>query len=341
MRCKLAAFLMLAVPTLAAAEDTVYKKALKSTVWIVQPVSREGNRVMLRTGSGSVIDVKRKLILTNYHVVEEIPDVIVCFPIFDKKGELIPEKDKYNSALKDIGLKGRVIAKDPTKDLAIIELVKDAPLPHGTMAVRMAKGPPEPSQKVHSIGSPGISGALFNYTGGEVKSVYHKDWRVSRMQNDPNPLMLSAHVIETSSATNKGDSGGPLLNDKCELVGVTQGMSVGGDDTRIVSYFIAVDEVRDLLKRNKIPFSTAGGTAVAAADKPLPNAPTATTSGNVTPMISDAERRERDAVTMLDFAKQVAREGKTEKARTRLEEIVKKFAGTKAADEAKMLLEKK
>src|SRR5207237_6411151 len=111
-----------ALPALAVAQDSVYKKALKSTVWIVQPISREDGKVVLRTGSGSVIDVKQKLILTNYHVVEDVPDVTVCFPIFDKQGKLVPEKDKYNSSLKDIGLKGRVIAKDSTKDLAIIKL---------------------------------------------------------------------------------------------------------------------------------------------------------------------------------------------------------------------------
>src|SRR5579859_1585043 len=118
------------LPAFSNAEETVYKKALKSTVWIVQPIERQGNKVLLRTGSGSVIDVKQKLLLTNYHVVEDNPDVIICFPIFDKQGKLIPEKEKYNAALKDIGLKGRVIAKDSTKDLAIIKL--EAQLPTGT-----------------------------------------------------------------------------------------------------------------------------------------------------------------------------------------------------------------
>src|SRR5262249_41621732 len=113
MRHVLTAVCALALPALVAAEDSVYKKALKSTVWIVQPVSRDGGKVLLRTGSGSVIDVKQKLVLTNYHVVEDNPDVTVCFPIFDKQGKLVPEKDKYKAALNEIGIKGRVIAKEP------------------------------------------------------------------------------------------------------------------------------------------------------------------------------------------------------------------------------------
>jgi S1-C subfamily serine protease len=339
MRRILPAIAVLALlPAFSIAEETVYKRALKSTVWIVQPISREGNKIMLRTGSGAVIDVKQKLILTNYHVVEEIPDAIICFPIFDKQGKLIPEKDKYSAALKDIGLKGRVIARDSSKDLALIKLDVSVPLPAATPALRMARTTPEPGEKVHSIGSPGLSGALFNYTGGEVKSVYHKDWKAMRIANDPNPLQLSAKVIETSSGTNKGDSGGPLLNDKCELVGVTQGGNFGAADANPISYFIAIEEVRDLLKRNKITISTPAAGSAVAADKPKE---TPMTTGDTTTAPVDAKKLEADAANKLDLAKQLASSGKIEKARERYEEIVKKFPGTKAADEAKALLEKK
>src|SRR5262245_18537053 len=180
MRHVVIAVSALALPALAAAEDSVYKKGLKSTVWVVQPLTRDWGKVVLRTGSGSVIDAKQKLILTNYHVVEDIPDAIVCFPIFDKQGNLIPEKDKYSAVLKDIGLKGHVIAKDPKRDLAVIKLEPATALPHGTLALRLAKTAPSPGDKVHSIGSPGVSGALFNYTDGAVKSVYKKKWQAKR-----------------------------------------------------------------------------------------------------------------------------------------------------------------
>lgn len=329
----------IALPTLAAADDNVYKKALKSTVWIVQPLEREGNKLNFRMGSGSIIDAKQKLILTNYHVVEEIAEVLVCFPIFDKQGKLIPEKDKYLSSLQQIGLKGRVIAKDSTRDLAVIRVEKEIALPPATPALRLAKSSPDPGDKVHSIGSPSVSGALFNYTDGSVKSVYQKKWRAMRKPNDPNPLQLEARVIETSSATNKGDSGGPLLNDKCEIVGVTQGASAGDETARPISYFIAVEEVRDLLKKNKITLTTPAGSSAVAADKPKIDKP-ATTTGATT-AAPDAERLEADAATKLDLAKQLAAAGKVEKALERYQDIVKKFPGTKAAVEAQKLLDKK
>src|SRR5947209_1939474 len=85
----------LALTAPAAAQESVYKKGLKSTVWIFQITEQVGNRVSYRSGSGSVIDARHKLILTNYHVVADVPEATVCFPQFDKQGHLIPERDKY------------------------------------------------------------------------------------------------------------------------------------------------------------------------------------------------------------------------------------------------------
>ena len=329
--------IILAVSAPVTAQENVYKKGLKSTVWIVQVVGREGNRVSLRTGSGSLIDAKQKLILTNYHVVEDIPDVTVCFPQFDKQGKLIPEKDKYRELLSQIGLKGRVIAKDSTRDLAIVQLPKETPLPRDTPALRLANESPDPGVRVHSIGSPGISEALFNYTDGAVKSVAHKEWKAMHRPNDPNPLQLSARVITTSSGTNKGDSGGPLMNDKAELIGVTQGGSFGGGDANPVSYFIDVSEVRYVLKNAKLKLTTPSATM--AADSPAKvERPAATTTSDTT--TSDADRKEHQAASKLELAKALAG-SKPEKAVERLKEIVKDFSGTKAAEEAKQLLEKK
>ncbi|MFL5342054.1 MAG: trypsin-like peptidase domain-containing protein [Gemmataceae bacterium] len=326
----LAAVLALSAP--AVAQETVYKKALKSTVLVVQPVDREGKMVRLRTGSGSVIDAKQKLILTNYHVVRDIPDATVCFPQFDKQGKLISERDKYFSleVLSQVGLKGKVIAKDPTRDLAIIQLPKEVPLPVGTPALKLAKDSPEVSERVHSIGSPGISVALFNYSEGAVKAVGPKSWKVENME-------LSARVIETNSGTNRGDSGGPLLNDKVELVGVTQGVTSEGQLSNPVALFIDVSEVKTLLKNSKIKLSMPSA-SMAADTPPKAEKPAATTTSDTT--TTDAEKKEKQAATKLELAKELAG-SKPEKAIERYKEIVANFPGTKAAAEAKQLLEKK
>jgi hypothetical protein len=72
--------------------------------------------------------------------------------------------------------------------------------------------------------------------------VYKKEWKA---EIEPKKSAnFDAKVIETDSATNPGDSGGPLLNDKGELVGVTHG---GAINAQLVSTFIDVSEVKTLL----------------------------------------------------------------------------------------------
>jgi S1-C subfamily serine protease len=316
-------------------EESVYKKGLRSTVWIVQPVG--GNR--MRTGSGSLIDAQQKLILTNYHVVGDDDKAFILFPIIDKAGKLTPERDTYLRLLQSNGaIEGKVIGRDMRRDLALIQLQVKS-LPVGTPAVRIAKDSPGPSDKVHSIGSPGISAGLFNYTDGSVKTVAQKSWRAQRMPNDPMPLELSAKVIETSSATNKGDSGGPLFNDKCELVGVTQGMSVGAEGERSVSYFIDVSEVKfmldTLVKAKKIrPVKAA---VVASADTPTTDKPM--TTSNTQPM-TDSAKQEELASSKLILAQELEKGGKLDRALERYRDIVKQYPKTQAAAEAQKLLDK-
>ncbi len=307
------------------AEESVFKKGLKSTVWIVQPTSGTS----FRSGSGTLIDAKNGYVLTNYHVVRDKVEVTVFFPAFDAKGNLIPEREKYN--IQQAGIPGKVMFTESSKDLALIRL---SSVPKGTPALRMAKDSPAPGDRVHSIGSPGVSGALFAYTDGSVKAVYQKKMKAQSKANDPDAFVIDAKIIESSSATNKGDSGGPLMNEKAELVGVTQGMLIGGDDVRTVSYFVDVSEVRNVLKGHKITLSTPAGPTV-AADNPKPEKPTTPTSGSAVPAGPDKERSARASLNAAGLY-----EGKPDKIKEVYLDVIEKYPGTKAADEAKKLLEK-
>jgi S1-C subfamily serine protease len=336
-RVLLSAFCLIAVPTLSIAQENVYKKALPSTLWIVQPIS--GGRI--RMGSGSLIDAQKKLVLTNFHVVGEMKEVVAFFPIFDNKKNLIPERDKYMELLKaKVGIVGKVLFAESSKDLAIIQL---ASVPKGTPALRLAKDSPGPGDRIHSIGSPGVSGALFNYTDGSVKSVYEKKFRTGAGPNDPNSFTIDARIIETSSGTNQGDSGGPLLNDKCELIGVTQGMLIGKEEVRPISYFIDISEVKNVLKTHHLSVNSTTTATIAAetaqasktVEKPkddkAADAPMATAA-------SEKRKLEETAETRLNGAKFFLQSNKKE-ARRLLQEIVDDFPATAAAGEAKKLLE--
>src|SRR5438045_2845965 len=148
------------------AGKNVYQSTLRSMVWIVVPqeVARRGGMVAysFASGSGSLIDVPDRLILTNYHVVRESPTATVMFPVF-AKGKLIQEREYYEKRLETEGILARVVARDTKHDLALLRVEK---LPEGTPALKLAKDPAGPGETVHALGNPGASGALWAYTPG-------------------------------------------------------------------------------------------------------------------------------------------------------------------------------
>lgn len=227
------------LPAVAIAADEksegakVYKKAVPGVVWIHS--KRDAG---LATGSGSLIDKDRRLVLTNYHVVHETPTAKVFFPHF-RDGQPVAEKDYYRDRAKRLAIDAKVIALDKKADLAVLQL---ASLPADAEPIPLAGGSPDPGDTVHSIGSAGKSDALFGYVKGAVRQVYKKEWKAEIAPRKV--ATFEAKVVETDSATNPGDSGGPLLNSSGELVGVTQG---GALNAQLVSTFIDVSEVKQLL----------------------------------------------------------------------------------------------
>jgi S1-C subfamily serine protease len=311
------------------AGEKAYQTTLKGTAWIVVP--RPGpspTQRLVSTGSGVLIDSTHRLVVTNFHVVGNENKVFVLFPIM-RKGRPVAESSEYWNQLKnDQAIRGEVIARDTRRDLAIVRL---ASLPPGTVPLRLAREGASPGQRVHSVGNPGRSGALWLYTSGTVRQVYHKHWQIKEREKI---YSLDAEVVETQSPTNPGDSGGPLVNDRGELVGITQGHAV---DAQLLSLFIDVSEVREVLRQHKI---TAKVAPAVAARESTEEPPKPGTHSPVARVEDGALVDEHRATTKLNFAKTLAADGKIERAKDRCEEIINSYPNTKAATEAKQLLEK-
>jgi S1-C subfamily serine protease len=305
----------------------IYQRALKSAVWIAHAIEVGNGKAVLATGSGSVIDIPRRLVLTNFHVVGREKIVQVFFPQFDKQNKLIAAKEHYFQLFQaNKGFRGEVIAVDEKRDLALIKLADK--LPPGTTAVPLAKEGVGPGDSVHSIGNPGASDALWAYTPGSVKAVYRKNWSVKERNE---MLHFEAQVVETTSPVNPGDSGGPLVNSQGELVAVTQG-GVSAQGT--ISYFIDVSEVRALLTAKKIQVAPGPPAMVASNVEPKPVA-----TAPKEPEVSQAEKDEKTAKAKLHLAMQMVND-RPERAKERFDEIIKQYPTTKAAGEAKDWLEK-
>src|SRR5207244_2870107 len=111
-------------------------------------------------------------------------------------------------------IRAQVVATDSLRDLALLELES---LPDGIDALALAAQSSRPGDDVHSIGNSGMAkssaGMLWRYTRGNVRQVYERKIRAS-------DSVEAIQFVETQSPVNLGDSGGPLLNDRGELIGV-------------------------------------------------------------------------------------------------------------------------
>jgi S1-C subfamily serine protease len=178
----------------------VYKKALPSVVNITStavafdffygPVPQQGQ------GSGFILD-KQGHILTNDHVIDNAQRVEVT--LFDKH--------KY---------KATVVGVDKGHDLALLQINNAPNLQPATLAesTDLTVG-----QRVYAIGNPfGLSGTM---TRGIISAI-----RSIRGPNN-NPI---EDAIQTDAAVNPGNSGGPLLNSRGEVIGITTLIANNGAD---------------------------------------------------------------------------------------------------------------
>src|SRR5262249_7922893 len=190
------------------------------------------------TGTGSLIDRKHRLVVTNCHVVGDAGNVPLYFPEADK-GEIASKRDFYK---RKTGYAGRVVMREERCDLALVQLEK---LPGDSKVLPLSKASSRPASQVHSVGNPGVSGALWCYSPGRVRQIYRNKWTVMD-EFEGKTTNYDGMVLETDSPINPGDSGGPLVNERGVMVGVAHGYNPGAQN---FSLFIDVSEVRDLMKR--------------------------------------------------------------------------------------------
>lgn len=148
-------------------------------------------------GSGFVID-KEGHIVTNYHVVEDADTVQVVF------------SDDTNP------VEAKVLGSDPSTDLAILQVDTDGraltPIPLGDSDSVV------PGDTAIAIGNP--FGLDRTITEGIVSAI-------QRSIRAPDGFRIE-NVIQTDAAINSGNSGGPLLNDRGEVIGVNSQIIAGG-----------------------------------------------------------------------------------------------------------------
>jgi S1-C subfamily serine protease len=181
-------------------------------------------------GSGFVIDADGH-ILTNYHVVQGAETIEVT----------LGDQSRY---------KAKYIGADTRNDIALIQIDpkgrKITALPLGDSRNLLV------GQRVLAIGNP--FGFQSTLTTGVVSSLGRT------VQTSENTFIDEA--IQTDAAINRGNSGGPLLNSRGEVIGINSAIYAPTGTTAGIGFAIPINTARraaeDLISIGRVRHATLG-----------------------------------------------------------------------------------
>jgi S1-C subfamily serine protease len=181
-------------------------RAVRSDLLFMDVTPTEGS------GSGSVLD-KDGHVLTNFHVIEGAQQVQVT----------LANGKSYSAGL---------VGQDPSNDIAVLKIAAPAdelyPVTLGDSSGLKV------GQKIYAIGNPfGLERTL---TVGIVSSL-------NRTLMSRNRRTIKS-IIQIDAALNRGNSGGPLLNSKGELVGMNTAIASRTGENTGVGFSIPVNTIK-------------------------------------------------------------------------------------------------
>ena len=193
--------------------EDIYKKVSPSVVSVISTTS-EGQ------GSGSgVIMSSDGYIITNNHVVEGAQSVSV----------------QLNDGT---SLDATIVGTDEQTDLAVIKVSSSAEL---TAAEFGDSDELQPGEYAYAIGSPGGVQFANTITGGRISAI-NRDLTV-------NDRVMS--LIQTDASINNGNSGGALINEYGQVVGITSaklsGNAFGSATVEGMGFAIPINTAKDIV----------------------------------------------------------------------------------------------
>ena len=198
---------------------------------------REQQRQPRRSlGSGFLIS-KDGYIVTNNHVIEGADKIeVTIFTNESAKGTTKAQRtgDKFEA---------KIVGRDPATDLALIKIDAKRELPYAPLgnSTRLRKG-----DWVLAFGNPfgldhSVSLGIVSATGREIS---------------PNENRRFDDFIQTDAAINFGNSGGPLVNLRGEVIGVNTAITAQGSG---IGFAVPVNILKDVLPQLKDSRTVARG----------------------------------------------------------------------------------
>lgn len=169
-------------------------------------------------GSGVIISTKG-YVLTNNHVIEnnENLEVILSYQY---------KLDGYEEYVHSI----EIIKQDKVKDLALIKINNPRT---ALRPINISRKVPAIGSQVHAIGHPDLE--VWTYTTGYISQIREEyEWSYK------DDFEHMANVYQTQTPIAEGNSGGPLLNNHGNLVGIN---TFGDSENDFQNFSVTVDEI--------------------------------------------------------------------------------------------------
>lgn len=167
------------------------------------------------SGSGSIVDDQGH-ILTNYHVVEGARDITVS----------LHDSSEYA---------GTLVGYDAETDIAVLKI--DAPAQELKPLVWGDSTNLRVGQRIYAIGNPfglerTMSTGIISSLNRQIPAGQHRTMR---------------SLIQLDIALNQGNSGGPLINSRGELIGMNTAIMSTNGDSAGVGFAIPVSTIRRIV----------------------------------------------------------------------------------------------
>jgi len=175
---------------------------------------RQPRRPMRGVGSGFIVNAKG-YILTNYHVIDEASRIIVGLQSGEK-------------------FRGTVVGIDPDTDVAVLKIDAPHDLPTVTLGDSNAA---QVGDWVLAMGSP--FGLDQTVTAGII----------SKKERESQYFTAFQRFLQTDAAINRGNSGGPLVNMRGEVIGMNSQIATSTGDYNGIGFALPANETNFVYKQ--------------------------------------------------------------------------------------------
>lgn len=237
------------VAILFAMVSTISFAAEKIDLTQLNQIVEQTNFIVNKGCSGTLVDLKNKLILTNYHCIDDNVSIVekeetntdgVVKKFKAKKySDVILEQNGYQGfdKVSTAMYIGEIVAEEKTVDLAVVKIKSE--IPHKTASkilpesMKVVRG-----EGVYAVGNPGgMDATIVRGIVSNLNRTFEFPW------TDNNKLAM----IQFSGGIYGGNSGGALYNDGGYLIGVP---AAGFTAANFIGLAVPVDVVRKFMAKN-------------------------------------------------------------------------------------------